>query len=41
MFAAGTKDRRNRFTGVMMGDWSSKADESLDNPGIYGFRAGL
>lgn len=41
MFAAGTKDSRNRFTGVMMGDWSSKADESLDNPGIYGFKAGL
>lgn len=41
MFAAGTKDSRNRFTGIMMGDWSSKADESLDNPGIYGFKAGL
>lgn len=41
MIAAGSKDSKNRFTGVMMGDWSSKADESLDVPGIYGFSAGL
>ena len=41
MIAAGSKDSKNRFTGVMMGDWSSKADESLDVPGIYGFSSGL
>ena len=40
MIAAGTKDQRNRFTGVMMGDWHEKADESLDTPGLYGFNAG-
>ena len=40
MIAAGTKDQRNRFTGVMMGDWHEKGDESLDTPGIYGFNAG-
>lgn len=40
MIAAGTKDQRNRFTGVMMGDWHEKADESLDIPGLYGFNAG-
>ena len=40
MIAAGTKDQRNRFTGVMMGDWHEKGDESLDIPGLYGFNAG-
>lgn len=40
MIAAGTKDQKNRFTGVMMGDWHEKGDESLDTPGIYGFNAG-
>lgn len=40
MIAAGTKDQRNRFTGVMMGDWHEKADESLNTPGLYGFNAG-
>lgn len=40
MIAAGTKDQRNRFTGVMMGDWHEKGDESLDTPGLYGFNAG-
>lgn len=40
MIAAGTKDQRNRFTGVMMGNWSEKGDESLDTPGLYGFNAG-
>lgn len=40
MIAAGTKDQRNRFTGVMMGNWSEKGDESLDIPGLYGFNAG-
>lgn len=40
MIAAGTKDQKNRFTGVMMGDWHEKGDESLDTSGIYGFNAG-
>lgn len=40
MIAAGTKDQKNRFTGVMMGDWHEKGDESLDIPGLYGFSAG-
>ena len=40
MIAAGTKDQKNRFTGVMMGDWSEKGDSSLDVPGLYGFNAG-
>lgn len=40
MIAAGTKDSHNRFTGVMMGDWQNKGDESLDTPGLYGFNAG-
>lgn len=39
MIAAGTK-QRNRFTGVMMGDWREKGDESLETPGLYGFNAG-
>ena len=40
MIAAGTKDSKNRFTGVMMGDWHEKGDESLDIPGLYGFAGG-
>lgn len=40
MVSAGTKDNKNRFTGVMMGDWQSKADSSLDIPGLYGFVKG-
>lgn len=40
MIAAGTKDSKNRFTGVMMGDWHEKGDESLDVPGLYGFAGG-
>jgi len=40
MLAAGTKDTRNRFTGVMMGDWSSKGDSSIDPIGLYGFSHG-
>lgn len=40
MIAAGTKDINNRFTGVAMGDWSDKADESLNEAGIYGFANG-
>ena len=40
MISAGTKDSRNRFTGVMMGDWHEKGDDSLDVPGLYGFKSG-
>lgn len=40
MIAAGTKDTNNRFTGVAMGDWSDKGDESLEQAGIYGFMNG-
>lgn len=40
MISAGTKDSRNRFTGIMMGDWHEKGDESLDTPGLYGFKSG-
>ena len=39
MIAAGTKEG-NKFTGVMMGDWHSKGDESLDVPGLYGYNKG-
>ena len=40
MIAAGSKDGNNKFTGVMMGEWSSKGDESLDTPGMYGYHQG-
>ena len=40
MISAGTKDAKNRFTGVMMGDWHEKGDDSLDIPGLYGFSGG-
>lgn len=40
MIAAGSKDNNNRFTGVMMGDWHVKGDESLDMPGLYGYNKG-
>jgi len=40
MIAAGSKDSENRFTGVMMGDWGAKGDESLDTPGMYGYHQG-
>ena len=40
MIAAGSKDANNRFTGVMMGDWHAKGDESLDVPGMYGYNNG-
>ena len=39
---AGSKDNKNRFSGVMMGDWSGK-DATTDitpNTGIYGFYQG-
>jgi len=38
MIAAGAKNRNNQFTGVMMGDWATKGDNSLDTPGMYGFK---
>ena len=40
MIAAGSKDGNNKFTGVMMGDWHAKGDESLDTPGLYGYNKG-
>jgi hypothetical protein len=40
MIAAGSKDTNNKFTGVMMGDWHAKGDESLDTPGFYGYNTG-
>ena len=40
MISAGAKDSKNRFTGVMMGDWAEKADNSLDVPGLYGLKYG-
>ena len=40
MIAAGTKNSNGQFTGVMMGDWSSKGDSSIDMPGLYGFASG-
>ena len=40
MIAAGAKDGNNKFTGVMMGDWHAKGDESLDTPGLYGYNKG-
>ena len=39
--AAGSKDNQNRFTGVMLGDWSEKvSDGSLQHTGVYGFHEG-
>ena len=40
MIAAGTKNAKNQFTGVMLGNWSSKADSSMDQAGLYGFQNG-
>lgn len=40
MISAGTKDTRNRFTGVIMGDWADKGDASIDPVGLYGFSHG-
>ena len=41
MIGAGTKDTRNRFTGVIMGDWHEYGDESIDPVGLYGFNHGV
>ena len=40
MICAGTKDRNNTFTGVILGDWANRADSSLDIPGLYGLKNG-
>lgn len=40
MIAAGTKNAKNQFTGVMLGNWASKADSSMDQAGLYGFQNG-
>lgn len=40
MLSAGTKDTRNRFTGVIMGDWSDYGDDSIEPIGLYGFAHG-
>lgn len=39
MIGAGTKDAYNRFTGVLMGDFTNKSDGSIGT-GITGFRNG-
>mgnify|MGYP007025959159 CR=1 FL=1 len=39
MIGAGTKDTYNRFTGVLMGDFTDKSDGSIGT-GITGFRNG-
>nr|DAF58738.1 MAG TPA: hypothetical protein [Siphoviridae sp. ctxMM9] len=39
MIGAGTKDAYNRFTGVLMGDFTDKSDGSI-RTGITGFRNG-
>lgn len=41
MLSAGVKDRKNRFSGVMMGDWSDYGDSSIDPIGLYGFKEGV
>ena len=40
MLAVGTKDRNNKFTGIMMGDWTGHNDGSMDVPGLYGYQQG-
>ena len=40
MIASGSKDSQNRFSGVMMGDWSYDSDRSLRTTGLYGFHQG-
>jgi len=41
MISAGTKSATdNTFTGVVMGNWASTSDESLDLPGLYGLLDG-
>lgn len=42
MIAAGSKDSKNRFSGVMLGDWSgSDTEESIGkHTGVYGFHEG-
>ena len=40
MLSAGVKDTKNRFTGVLLGDWSTQGDTSIDPIGLYGFNTG-
>ena len=40
MIAAGTKNANNQFTGIMLGNWSAKADSSMDKAGLYGCQNG-
>lgn len=40
MISAGSKDGENRFTGVIMGNWSKNGDSSLELPGLYGLNYG-
>jgi len=40
MVSAGSKDADNRFTGVLMGDWTDNTDESIQDVGLYGFTRG-
>lgn len=41
-FVAGKKDANNKFSGVVMGDWSQSDGESsiITTPGIFGFNGG-
>ena len=41
MLSAGVKDTKNRFSGVIMGDWSDYGDTSIDPIGLYGFKEGV
>lgn len=41
MMSAGSKDQNNRFTGVIMGDWTDNADSSMQDVGLYGFSKGV
>ncbi len=41
MLSAGVKDSENRFSGVLLGDWSEYGDDSIDPIGLYGFAHGI
>jgi hypothetical protein len=46
MLASGTKDFNNRFSGIMMGNWTTKGDTTFDtnkdsnDSGLWGFSKG-
>ena len=40
MIGAGKKDSSNKFTGVLLGDWSQNSDGSMSKVGLYGFQNG-